>query len=251
MGVVDGAQLMRDSYAVVRRNAALLWFPVISTSCLAVLAGFWVLWGDSLYVTGGTSIVLIPLVIAGLYSLSFVGVFFSVALAGTAAEVIDGGEPSIGDGIDVAFDRLGAIAAWAAISIFVALAIGLVKSIKGLRLLGDAAQIAWSFATIFVVPLIALDDVGAESARQKSFHLARQEWQVESGGLLALQAALLVPGVILAVDVELLTHHHVHSVAGKALLLLVLLAGIGVAVAGNVVRQVFAVTLCRDAEAQA
>jgi hypothetical protein len=74
---------------------------------------------------------------------------------------------------------------------------------------------------------------------------------VESGGLLALQAALLVPAVILAVDVELLTHRHVHSVTGKALLLFVLLAGIGVAVAGNVVRQVFAVTLCRDAEAPA
>jgi hypothetical protein len=69
--------------------------------------------------------------------------FFSVALAGAAAEAIDGGEPSFSDGVDVAWTRLGGIAGWAGYSLFVALVLELVKSIKGLRWLGVAAQVAW------------------------------------------------------------------------------------------------------------
>jgi hypothetical protein len=48
----------------------------------------------------------VPLVIAGLYSLAFVGVFFSVALVGAVADVINGGEPSFRDGVDIAWNRL-------------------------------------------------------------------------------------------------------------------------------------------------
>jgi hypothetical protein len=248
MDVLDGTEIMRDSAAVVRKNPSLLWFPVLSTVCLALLAGFWVLWGTSIYQTHGRSATfLVPLVVGGLYTLSYLGVFFSVALAGAAAEAVAGREASVGDGIDLAFDRLGGIAGWAAISIFVALLLGLVKGIKGLRIAGAVAQVAWSFATIFVVPLIALDDESATSATRRSFQLSRQNWQAESGGLVALRAALLVPGVILALDWELLSKGHVHSVAGKALLVLVLLGGIAVGVAAGVVRQVFAVTLCHDA----
>lgn len=246
MGILDGTRIMRDSLAVVRRNAALLWFPVISTLCLVALSGFWILWGASLYETDGRSLWLVPLVVAGLYSLSFVGIFFSVALAGTADEAVGGSGPSLGDGIEIAFDCLGPIAAWAAMSLVVGLVLGLFKGSKGGRWLGAAAQTAWSFATLFVVPIIATEDVGAEGARRRSFQLARENWKTESGGLVALRAALLVPGVIMVLDWKLLASGHVHSLAAKALLLLVLLIGIGVSVAASVVRQVFAVTLYRD-----
>jgi hypothetical protein len=248
MGVFDGTKIMRDSVAVVRENPSLLWFPVLSTVCLALLAGFWVLWGTSIYQTRGHSTIFLALlVVAGLYSLSLLGVFFSVALSAAAAGAVGEGDASVGHGIDVAFDRLGGIAGWAAVSVLVGIGIGFVKSVKGLRLVGDAAQVAWSFATIFVVPLIALDDENASSATRRSFELSRQNWQAESGGLVALRAALLVPGVILALDWELLSKGHVHSAAGKAFLVLVLVCGIAVSVAAGVVRQVFAVTLCHDA----
>jgi len=248
MSVFDGTKIMRDSAAVVRANPSLLWFPVLSTACLALLAGFWVLWGASIVQAHGRSAVfLVPLVVGALYTLSYLGVFFSVALAAAAAEAVAGRGASVGDGIDIAFDRLGGIAGWSAVSIFVALLLGLVKSVKGLRIAGTVTQVAWSFATIFVVPLIALDDESAASATRRSFQLSRENWQAESGGLVALRAALLVPGVILALDWELLSRGHVHSVAGKALLVLVLVCGIAVSVAAGVVRQVFAVTLCHDA----
>jgi hypothetical protein len=106
MSLFEGARLMRTSFDVVRREPALLWFPVISTGCLALTAGYWILEGAWLYQVSGRSLLFVPLVIAGLYSLAFVGVFFSVALAGAAADVINGGEPSFRDGVDIAWNRL-------------------------------------------------------------------------------------------------------------------------------------------------
>src|SRR5947209_18057940 len=86
MGIKDGARLMRASFDVVRRDRALLWFPVISTGCLALTAGFWIFEGAWLYAVRSPGLLYVPLVVAGLYSLAFVGVFFSVALAGAAAQ---------------------------------------------------------------------------------------------------------------------------------------------------------------------
>jgi hypothetical protein len=240
---------MRASFEIVRRHRSLLWFPVISTGCLALTAGFWVYEGVWLYAVHGSDLLFVPLVVAGLYSVAFVGIFFSVALAGATAEVIDGGEPSFSDGVDVAWARFSAIAGWAGYSVFVSIVIGLLKSVRGLRWLGTAAQVAWSFATIFVVPLIALEGLDATSARERSLQLAKENWRAESGGLVTLQATLVLPAVLFFLDAELLFRGHVHSLAGKALLGAVFLCGLGVGVAVSVIRHVFAVSLYRLATA--
>jgi hypothetical protein len=240
---------MRASYGVVRRDPELLWFPVLSAACLALTAGFWIFEGAWLYAVSGRSLLFVPLVVAGLYSLSFVGVFFNVALAGAAAQALDGGEPSFNDGFNIAWTRVRGIAGWAAYAVSVAIVLGFVKSIRGLRWLGAAAEIAWSFATIFVVPLIAFDGLDASSARRESFHRAKENWRAESGGLGALRAALLLPGLLFYVAARLLSGGHVHSLAAQALLGLVLVCGFGVSVAAGVVRQVFAVQLYRTTTA--
>jgi Family of unknown function (DUF6159) len=249
MSISDGARLMRASFDLIRRDRGLLWFPVISTGCLALTACFWIYEGVWLYAVRSPTLLFVPLVVIGLYSLFFVGVFFNVALAGAAAEAIDGGEPSFSDGVDVAWTRLGAIAGWAGYSVFVALVLEFVKSIKGLRWVGTAAQVAWSFATIFVVPLIALEGLDAASARRRSLQLVKENWRAESGGLGALRATLLLPGLLFYLDGKLLSGGHVHSLTGKALLVAMLLCGFGVAVAASVTRQVFAVSLYRRATA--
>jgi uncharacterized protein DUF6159 len=247
MSFGTGAQLMRASLDLVRRDPELLWFPVISTACLAVTAGFWLFEGAWLYSVSGPALLFVPIVVLGLYSLAFVGIFFNVALAGSAAEAVDGGEPSLGDGFEIAWTRLAAIAKWAAYSVSVSLLLGFVESIKGARWIGKAAQVAWNFATIFVVPLIALEGLGASDARRRSFELARENWRTESGGLGALRLALLVPGLLFYLDGKLLFGGHVHSLAAKGLLGVVLLCGVATTVAASVVRQVFAVSLYRTA----
>jgi hypothetical protein len=85
--------------------------------------------------------------------------------------------------------------------------------------------VAWTFATIFVIPLIALEGLGAAGARRQSFHLAKGNWRAESGRLGALQVALLVPGLLFYLAGKLLFEGHVHSLAGEVLLGAVLSAG--------------------------
>jgi hypothetical protein len=249
--ISDGARLMRASFALVRRDRGLLLFPLISTASLALTAGSWVFEGAWLYAVGSPWPFYVLLGVVGLYSLAFVGIFFNVALAAAAAGAIDGAEPSFSDAVNIAWLRLGGVAAWAAYSVFVSLVVGLVKSIRGLRWVGTAAEIAWNFATIFVVPLIALEGEDAPSARQRSFRLAKENWRAESGGLAALRAALIVPVFLFYVDFRVLVSGHVHSFAGRALLGAVLLVGFAVVVAASVVRQVFAVELYRTATAGA
>ena len=67
----------------------------------------------------------------------------------------------------------------------------------------------------------------------------------ETGGLGALRAVLLVPGILIYLDAKLLFEGHVHSPGAKALLGFILLCGFALTAAAGVVRQVFAVELYR------
>src|SRR6185312_5696447 len=241
-----GAGLMRASFAVVRTYPRLLWFPVLSAVCLAVTTLFWIAQGSWLYQARGHTLLFVPFVLAGVYALTFVGIFFSVALAGAAVEAVDGGVPSLSDGFDVATMHLGSIAAWAAYSMSVNLVLSMLQS-KGLKWLGNAAKVAWSLATIFVVPLIAFEDLDAGSARRRSFELARENWRAETGGLGALRLALLVPGLVCFLGYRVVKDGFVHSPAGKVVLGVLMLVAFAAIVAGGVVRQVFAVELYREA----
>ena len=118
-GFTDGARLMRASADVLRRDPGLLWFPAISTCCLLVTAGFWIFEGAWLYAIHGSALLFVPVVVLGLYSLVFVGVFFNVAVAGAVAQALTGGRSSVRDGINVAWSSLGGVAGWAGYSLFV------------------------------------------------------------------------------------------------------------------------------------
>jgi hypothetical protein len=202
MGIGDGARLMRASWVLVQHDRALLWLPAASMFCFLATAGFWVYEGTWLYSLHGPWLFFVPLVAAGLYSLTFIGIFFNVAL-------------------------------------------GFVESIKGFRWAAKAAEVAWSFATFFVVPLIALEGTGARDARRSSYELAKTNWRAESGDLGALKAAMLLPGLLCVGAYELLKNGDVHSRPAQLLLALVLAGGVVVGVVAGVVRQVFAVSLYR------
>jgi hypothetical protein len=242
-GVRDGAGLMRTSVDLVRHDKALLWFPAVSTFCLVVASGFWLFEAEWIHVVNGPWPAYVLLALAGLYSLDFVAIFFNVALVGAVNAVLDGREPSFGAGLNVAWARVGSIARWAGYSLCVSVALGFVQRFH--RWIGTAAEIAWSFATFFVVPLIAFEGLTAGDARRRSFELARLNWRAETGGLGALQAVMLVPAGMFIVAYKLLSGGRVHSHGGQALLGLVMLATFALGMAAAAVREVFATWLYR------
>lgn len=245
MRIVDGARLMRTSFDLVRHDRGLLWFPAASTCCFLLTAAFWLYEGTWLYSVHGPLVLFVPLLVLALYSVTFVGIFFSVALAGAASAVLDGRGASFGEGLEIAWSRLDSVAGWAAYALSVSLALSFVQRMS--RWGGTAAQIAWSFATFFVVPVIAFEGLAAGDARRRSFELARLNWRAESGGLGALHAAMFVPALVFFVAYKALAGGDVHSPAARGLLGLVVAASLVVAIVAQVVRQVFAVWLYRTA----
>src|SRR3954453_4279598 len=89
MGIRDGATLMRGSWQLGRGDRALLWFPVGAAFCLLLTAGFWLFEGAWVASLHGPRLLFVPVVVLGIYSLTFIGIFFNVALAGAA----DAGAP--------------------------------------------------------------------------------------------------------------------------------------------------------------
>jgi hypothetical protein len=167
-GFGHGARLLRASYELVRQEPGLL--------CVTLTAAFWIFEGAWIYAVEGPKFAYVIVFAVAVYSVTFVGIFFNVALVGAAARNLEGEPAGVGEGCSVAWKRLGKIASWAAFSVFVSFLLALIKSVKGLRWLGSAAGVAWSFATLFVVPVIAL-----EGLARRTLAAARSSWPGTTG----------------------------------------------------------------------
>ena len=120
--------------------------------------------------------------IAGLFILSLcmyiVSTFFNVALSACVLAVFEGKPIGIGGGISTAARRLTAIFGWSAI----AAVIGTISSLIDRRgnilvsVLTFLGGLAWTIATLFVIPIIATRNVSAVTAIKDSVNLLRADW---------------------------------------------------------------------------
>ena len=204
-----GWELTKKSWSVVKGDRSLLGFGVIAAIagllCVVVFVGV----GAGLAWATQLNWIAIPFVIVALYGVITVGVFCSVALAACATQALEGGkETSIGEGIAAARSRLGVILQWAAVQLVVGTLISLLQS--ALRqgagqvvgaIIGGLANFAWTVATFFVIPAIALEGLGPREALKRSTHVIRSRWGEGLTGAAAIGViAFLIgflPGAIL------------------------------------------------------
>ena len=175
-----GWALTKQSFRVLRDDRSLLLFPIISIP--VALAGTAIVMGPgvALYTADNQEAILIAFGVVALYVLTFVTVFFNVALAAAASTGLAGGDSTVGEGLRAARGRLGVIAAWALVQTVVGVIISAIQSatnesVVG-RILGGLVSFAWSAATFFVVPIIALEGVGPKQAFQRSVSVLRERW---------------------------------------------------------------------------
>ena len=202
-----GWALTKQSFRVLRDDRSLLLFPIISIP--VALAGTAIVMGPgvALYTADNQEAILIAFGVVALYVLTFVTVFFNVALAAAASTSLAGGDSSVGEGLRAARGRLGVIAAWALVQTVVGVIISAIQSatnesVVG-RILGGLLSFAWSAATFFVVPVIALEGVGPKEAFKRSVSVLRERWgegvvgSASASGIVFLVAlpALLALGV--------------------------------------------------------
>lgn len=202
-----GWALAKQSFRVLRDDRSLLLFPIISIPVALVGTAIVMGPGIALYTADNQEAILIAFGVVTLYVLTFVTVFFNVALAAAASTSLAGGESSVGEGLRVARGRLGVIAAWALVQTVVGVVISAIQgatneSVVG-RILGGLVSFAWSAATFFVVPVIALEGVGPKEAFKRSVSVLRERWgegvvgSASASGIVFLVAlpALLALGV--------------------------------------------------------
>jgi MFS family permease len=165
----DSWKLTKTAFRLIREDKALLAIPAVAVGAFIGILAMFALGFLTLIFYGplsGTTL-MVTLAILGLvayFLLWFVSVYFSAALVGAATIKLNGGQPTLGDGLKVARANLGKLLLWALIAGTVGLIIQAIASrFRGLPalLIGFAAEAAWGVATYFIIPTILYENFGA------------------------------------------------------------------------------------------
>jgi len=184
--------LVKASAAVLRSDKELMLFPMLSgLATLAVLATFVLPLFALRVFEHGIGFAGLLLAFLFYFCQYTVIVFFNCALVGAAMIRLDGGDPTLSDGLGAAKRRLPAILGYAAIAATVGV---LLQSLKHkdnflVRLLGSGLGVAWTLATFLVVPVLVSRDVGPIDALKQSVTLLKRTWGENAIGNVGIGAA--------------------------------------------------------------
>ena len=131
-----------------------------------------------------------------------VSTYFNVALVSIAGNRLAGGNATLNDGLQIAWQRKWSIFQWALLSATVGMVIQALEQKFGFlgRIVIRIIGVAWVLASFFVVPLLAAENMGPVEALYKSGSIFRKTWgeQVSGGFSFGLIFVLLtLPGALL------------------------------------------------------
>ncbi len=227
---------MRASWEVLKQDKELLFFPLLSAiGCVLVLASFaapilaltdWQAAGESM--AAGTAEALSVsdgkvsadqiMQMLGLFLFYccnyFVIIFFNAGLIACAEIRMEGGDPTVGDGLRAAWSRLPAILGWAVLAATVGLVLRMIEERSNLvgKIVAGLLGMAWSITSFLVVPILVIENEGPLSALQRSASMLKKTWGEQIIGnfsfglifiVLALPLALLLFTGIAAQSVAL------------------------------------------------
>lgn len=173
-------ELAKASWSVVNADKELLLFPVLSVCALLLIVGSLAVpvlalgrftpdaLGEGAYL--GAFV---------FYVLSyFIALFFNTALVGAAMIRMDGGNPTLRDGLSIAWERKGRIFLYAVIAATVGIILRALEERAGWlgRIVIKLVGVAWALATFMVVPVLVTRDVGPVEAVKESAGLLRETW---------------------------------------------------------------------------
>jgi hypothetical protein len=233
---------------------------VLALALIAGLCGlatlgaiFVVITGHRLGIHGAGGSRLVAAALLASYPLTFLVVFLHVAMAAAAGARLEGSRLGIGEALGAANQRAIAVALWA----LVVFGFGLLLRVIG-ALLPDGLDLAvwpldflWALATVFVVPLLALEDSGIRKALGDSRTLLQRGWGEALTGILAI--GLLTLLLVLPAFLLLLGGIAVLLIAPSGSFILIAAGLAGIVVIRSLtgaLQQVFAVELYRFAASE-
>ena len=199
--------LTKCSFQVLRSDKELLVFPLVASIAAIMVAATIVLpmFGLGLFenMDGGRSFELYVWGFAFYLVQYFVIFFFNSALVGAAMIRLDGGDPTVSDGLRIARSKWKQILGYAAIAATVGLILRALEQRAGFlgRIVIGFIGVAWTVATFLTVPLLVARDIGPVDAVKESASLLKKTWGeslIGNGGIglvmSLINVALMVVG---------------------------------------------------------
>lgn len=172
--------LVKASAAVLRSDKELLLFPVISSIATLLVAATFMLPVIGLRLFEGGEIGVLGAIVGFLFYLCqyFVIFFFNTALVGAAMIRLEGGDPTVADGLRIARSKAGVILGYAAIAATVGLVLQMISEKAGFlgKIVVGLVGMAWTVASFLVVPVLVSRDVGPIDAVKESIELLKRTW---------------------------------------------------------------------------
>jgi hypothetical protein len=208
-------ELIKLSWGVLQSDRKLIAFPLLSGFAFFAFAGLMTGIGSQIGLLGRleSEAGLAPSDIGVLgityFGLAFVIIYFNAALAGAAMVRLAGGQPTMGEGFQMANRRLPQIAGWALIAATVGLILQVARSRSRDNFLGQLVLSmiggVWAYITFFVVPVLVAENLGPIAAIRRSGSLFKRTWGEQmvanfGFGLVGLVAviAAVVPAMLIA-----------------------------------------------------
>lgn len=248
-------QLVKASAAVLKADKELVVLPAISAVALILVSASFAVpaffFGNALSLENVDAFAYIGLFLFYFvqYSVIF---FFNAALVGAALIRLEGGDPTVADGLRIAWNRIGAILGYAAIASTVGLVLQVVKERSNTlgSIVTSIVGVAWSVMTFLVVPVLVTRDISPVGAIKESASILKKTWGEQivgnSGVGLAftmfhiLWTILMIPCFILAASSGI-------GVAIAAVVVVAVLGYLSLALLGATLSGIYSAALYRFA----
>lgn len=250
-------RLAQASWKVLRADPELLLLPVLSGACIIVVLGVFGLASVVVFLDNQSSGQGLPgldfaLAWAGALVAAFIGLFCNTALVACAMSRLDGGRPTLADGLRIAADRAGAIFGYAVITVTVGMLLRALEERLGFigRIVTSAFGTAWTVACFLVVPVLVVRDVGPVDAVRHSAQLLRRAWGenlVGHGGIMLL-TSLAATLVVIALGLPAVSFFQSgHGTQAFVLMVVAAAVAMPIIVLGHALNGIYAAVLYRYA----
>ena len=202
----NGWRLASKSFSVIQSDRTLLLLPMFSALSTLVAAALIFAPAGYYSIHDHSRAPLVIGAVAASYPFTFISTFFGVAFVHVAQKSLVGEHADLKDGIAWARTRLGSIAAWALLATIVGLLLRALERVRGgaviERIVAAVVGAAWSLATLFVVPILAVEGPGPIETLRRSAGLIRKRWGEGITGSFVIGSAfglLMIPIAIVGV----------------------------------------------------
>jgi hypothetical protein len=202
---------------VLKEDPALLVFPLMSTAALLLLlasfaAPVWAVYHhldpvNTVYSTTHTARLMYYVMLGAFYLINYsVMMFFNTALIAVALRRLDGEDATVREGLQLAWDNVGSILAYALIAASIGAIVRAIEERVGFigRIVVGIVGAAWTIASSMTLPILIAENVGPIEAISRSLDLMKRNWGeniVGNGGISLGVMLVAAPCVLIALFV--------------------------------------------------